>query len=97
VFLHGGTTISCKSCKQTLVVTSTNHLEIIVLYEASHECVWLHRIINHMHKSCGIGAIESPTVIYEDNIAFITQIQMGYIKTNYTRHISPKLFYPHEL
>jgi hypothetical protein len=21
----------------------------------------------------------------------------GYIKTNYTKHISPKLFYPHEL
>jgi hypothetical protein len=25
-------------------------------------------------------------------------MQMGYIKTNYyTKHISPKLFYPHEL
>jgi hypothetical protein len=36
VFLHGETTISCKSCKQTLVATSTNHSEIIALYEASH-------------------------------------------------------------
>jgi hypothetical protein len=24
-------------------------------------------------------------------------MQMGYIKTNYTKHIFPKLFYPHEL
>jgi hypothetical protein len=24
-------------------------------------------------------------------------MQMRYIKTNYTKHISPKLFYPHEL
>jgi hypothetical protein len=34
VFLHGGTTISWKSFKQTLT-TSTNHYEIIALYEAS--------------------------------------------------------------
>jgi hypothetical protein len=38
VFLHGGTTISWKSCKQTLVATSINHSEIIALYEASREC-----------------------------------------------------------
>ena len=39
VFLHGGTAISWKSSKQTLIATSTNHSEIIVLYEASRECV----------------------------------------------------------
>jgi hypothetical protein len=39
VFLHGGTAISWKSSKQTLVSTSTNHSEIISLYEASCECV----------------------------------------------------------
>jgi hypothetical protein len=38
VFLHGGTTIPWKSCKQTLVAASTNHSEIIALYEASYEC-----------------------------------------------------------
>ena len=38
VFLQGGTTIFWKSSKQTLVFTSTNHSEIIALYEASHEC-----------------------------------------------------------
>jgi hypothetical protein len=48
-------------------------------------------------KSCGIGVIESPIIIYEDNTACVVQMQMGYIKTNYTKHISPKLFYPHEL
>jgi hypothetical protein len=35
VFLHNETTISWKSSKQTLVTTSTNHSEIIALYEAS--------------------------------------------------------------
>jgi len=39
VFLQSGTTISWKSSKQTLTSTSTNHSEIITLYEASRECV----------------------------------------------------------
>ena len=97
VFLHGGTTISWKSSKQTLVATSTNHSEIIALYEASRECVWLRRMINHIEQSCGIGSMKTPTIIYEDNGACVTQMQIGYIKSNMTKHIAPKLFFPHEL
>jgi hypothetical protein len=74
-----------------------NHSEIIVLYETSRECVWLRRMIDHIQKSCEICAIESPIIIYEDNTACVTQMQTGYIKTNYTKHISPKLFYLHQL
>jgi hypothetical protein len=76
---------------------STNHSEIIALYEASRECAWLRRVINHNETSCGICALESPTIIYEDNAACVAQMQTGYIKTNYTKHISPILVYPHEL
>jgi hypothetical protein len=36
-------------------------------------------------------------IIYEDNATCVAQMQTGYIKTNYTKYISPKLFYPHEL
>jgi hypothetical protein len=97
VFLNGGTAISWKSSKQTLVTTSTNHSEIIALYEASRECVWLRRVINHIQSSCGIHSIESPTIIYEDNAACVAQMQQGYIKSNVTKHISPKLFCPHQL
>jgi hypothetical protein len=96
VFLHVGTAISWKSVKQTLITTSTNHLEIITLYEALREYVWLHRVINHIETSCGIGALELPTIIYEDNVACVAQIQTRYIKTNYTKHISSKKIYPHE-
>jgi hypothetical protein len=39
VFLHNGIAISWTSSKQTLVTTSTNHSEIVALYEASRECV----------------------------------------------------------
>jgi hypothetical protein len=97
VYLYGGTAISWKSTKQTLVATSTNHSEIIALYEASKECVWLRRMINHILQSCGIGSIESPTIIYEDNAACVIQMETGYIKSNITKHIAPKLFFPHEL
>ena len=79
------------------MATSTNHSEIIALYEASRECVWLRRMINHIQTSCGVGSLGSPTIIYEDNAACIAQMQMGYIKSNITKHIAPKLFFPHEL
>jgi hypothetical protein len=54
-------------------------------------------MIDHIQISRGIGAIGSPTIIYEDNATCVTQMQTGYVKTNYTTHISPKLFYPHQL
>ncbi|KAJ1258697.1 hypothetical protein BS78_10G095500 [Paspalum vaginatum] len=97
VYLRLGTAISRKSSKQTLVATSTNHSEIIALYEASKKCVWFRRMINHILQSCGLGSIESPTIIYQDNTACVVQMEIGYIKSNITKHIAPKLFYPHEL
>jgi hypothetical protein len=71
MFLHRWAAISWKSIKQTLIATSTNHSEIIAFYEASRECVWLRRVINHIKTSCDIGALESPTIIYEDNAACV--------------------------
>jgi hypothetical protein len=54
-------------------------------------------VINHIQVSCGIEPIESPTIIYEDNVACIAQMHSGYVKNNVTKHIIPKLFYRHEL
>ena len=39
VFIYNGTTISWRSIKQTMVATSSNHLEILTIHEASRECV----------------------------------------------------------
>ena len=39
----------------------------------------------------------STTIIYEDNMACVAQMDTGYIKSNITKHIAPKLFYPHQL
>jgi hypothetical protein len=66
-FMCGGTTISWRSGKQTLVATSSNHAEIIALYETTRECVWLRRVINHIHKSRGLNIRGTPTIIHEDN------------------------------
>ena len=45
VFLCGGTAISWRSIKQTMVTTSSNYLEIIALYEAIRECVWFRTLV----------------------------------------------------
>ena len=79
---------------QTRLSTPTNHSEIIALYEASRERVWLRRMINHILQLCGIGATNTPTIIFEDNSACVTQMESCYIKSNMTKHIIPKLFYP---
>jgi len=55
IFLCGGTAISWTSCKQTLVATSTNHSEIIALYEAARECAWLRWMMNNIQELCGLS------------------------------------------
>jgi hypothetical protein len=99
VLLHEGTSISWKYYKQTLIGTSTNHFESIALYEAAQEYAWLCRVINHIQVSCGIEPIGSPTIIYEDNVVCIAQMQSGYVKImllsilhiNFSTHMNFKL------
>ena len=98
IFTYGNTAISWRSVKQTMVATSSNHLEILAMHEASRECVWLRSMIQHIRESCGLSSImNNPTVLYEDNAACVEQIKGGYIKGDRTKHISPKFFYTHEL
>ena len=81
-----------------MVATSSNHLEILAMHEASRKCVWLRSMIQHIIKSCGLSSIKNnPTVLYEDNAACIAQIKGRYIKGDRTKHILPKFFYTHEL
>ena len=93
LFCYNGTIISWRSTKQTLVATSTNHSEIISLYETGKECVWLRSAISHIQSICQMTPINnSPTIIYEDNATCVAQIRGGYIKGEKTKHISPKFF-----
>ena len=81
-----------------MTATSSNHSEIIALYEATRECVWLRSVVHHIQNACALPLITSiPTTIYEGNDACIEQIKEGYIKGDRTKHISPKFFFTHEL
>ena len=98
VFTIGGTAISWRSQKQTLVATSSNHAEIIALHEASRECVWLRSISRHICSNSGIDGNTEPTILHEDNAACVAQTNDGYIKSDRTKHIHPKFFsYTQEL
>ncbi|GJX83581.1 retrovirus-related pol polyprotein from transposon TNT 1-94, partial [Tanacetum coccineum] len=92
VFLNGGTAISWRSQKQTLVATSSNHAEVIALYEASRECVWLRSMTQLILTSCKLEKDRNPTLIYEDNSACVSQMKEGYVKSDRTKHIPPRFF-----
>lgn len=96
VFLYGQTAISWRSTKQSMTTTSSNHSEVIALYEACREAIWLRNIINHIRSSTGKSKITAPTTIYEDNKACIDQIANGIMKTERTKHIDPKFFFTQE-
>ena len=100
VFVHSGAAVCWQSAKQTLVATSSNHVEIIAMYEASRELVWLRNMTGHILKESGLAVgkeKEEPTIIYEDNAACIAQLKDGYIKGDRTKHILPKFFFTHDL
>ena len=76
------------------MATSSNHSEIIALYEVVRECIWLRAIITHIRGTSGLSSTtEEPTCIYEDNAACIEQIKLEYIKGDNAKHILPKFFY----
>ncbi|KAM1628851.1 hypothetical protein ACFX2K_017216 [Malus domestica] len=97
VFTVGGTAISWRSTKQTLVATSSNHAEILALHEATRECFWLRAVMGHIRSSCDLHpAVNALTTIFEDNAACIEQLKKGYIKGDNTKHITPKFFFTHQ-
>ncbi|XP_070013416.1 secreted RxLR effector protein 161-like [Nicotiana sylvestris] len=90
VFTCGGTVISWQSTNQSIVSTSSNHVEIIAIHEASREYVWLRSIIHLIRDKCSLKYDKLPTILYEDNAACIAQLKEGFIKGDRTKHISPK-------
>ena len=100
MFIHSGAAVSWRSTKQTLVATSSNHAEIIAMFEASRELVWLRNMTGHNLRESGLAVgkeKEESTIIYEDNAACIAQLKDGYVKGDRTKHILPKFFFTHDL
>ena len=54
-------------------------------------------MIHLIREKCGLECDKVPTTLYKDNAACIAQLKGGFIKGDRTKHISPKLFYTHEL
>ncbi|GKB80679.1 hypothetical protein Tco_0947574 [Tanacetum coccineum] len=77
---------------RTLVATSSNHVEVIALHEASRGCVWLRSMTQLILTSCGLEKGRNLTLIYEDNSACISQMKEGYVKSDRTKHIPPRFF-----
>ncbi|KAM3364043.1 hypothetical protein P3S68_018897 [Capsicum galapagoense] len=96
VFICGGTAISWRYTKQSIVATSSNHAEIIAIHEESRECVWLRSMIHLIREKCGVKYDNLPTILYRNNSA-IANLKGGFINGDRTKHILPKLFYIHEL
>ena len=54
-------------------------------------------MIHHIQETCFSFKKNLPIVLFEDITACIAQIKGGYVKGDRTKHISPKLFYTHDL
>jgi hypothetical protein len=64
IIFIGPTAFSWKSSLKFLTATSFNHFEIIALYEASCECIWLRHVIDFILIHTGMRTLEKPTVIF---------------------------------
>lgn len=53
-----------------MIVKFSNHLEIFTIHEASHECVWLRSMIQHIIRdSRGLSSIK-------DNLTMLIKIML---------------------
>ena len=76
MFNYNGTAISWRFIEQTIVATSSNHLEILATHEISHECIWLRSMIQHIQETRRLPSIEgNATKLHEDNATCIAQIK----------------------
>jgi len=79
VFLLGGTAISWKSKKQSLIALSTTEAEYVAASEASQEGVWLRHILSEIHKTFltleDSPSTSPPIVLYIDNQATINLLR----------------------
>jgi hypothetical protein len=97
VFMAARAPISWRSTKQTLAATSTNQSELIALYEASRECIWLRRFVKFIREVLNVKGKMPAINLYEDNSACVAQVQRGYIKSDRSKHIDPKFFFMHDM
>jgi hypothetical protein len=92
VFLMNKSPLSWRSKKQSLVSTSTAQAELIALYEASRESVFLSGLKKFIKDNTGCSDGTTLIPVHEDNEACIAQVKRGFVRTDATKHIDPKLY-----
>ena len=96
VFTMAGSAISWSSKLQPTVATSSNHAELIALFDTTKEAVWLRNMSKSLKQLANLDIDEKPMQIYEDNDACRHQMSEGFIKSENTKHLTPKIFYAAE-
>ena len=43
-------------------------------------------------QQSGLGYNPKPTILYEDNVACVNQLTVGFIKADQIKHIDPQIF-----
>jgi len=92
-----GAPVSWHSSKQSLIATSTNEAEFIVLSTAGKEALWLSSLLGQRHPPYlpGTSDIPSPITLFTDNAAAKRVIETGAI-TERTKHIDVHYRWLHE-
>jgi hypothetical protein len=75
-----------------VTTTITNYAELLAFRDASREAVWLRTMQEILAKHYKIDQQLKPTVIFEDNATYVNQINIGFIKVDKVKHISPHIF-----
>ncbi|GKA67326.1 disease resistance CC-NBS-LRR class family protein [Tanacetum coccineum] len=71
---HFGIFLEVGRNKQSFTATSSNHAELIALYEAGRECVWLRSLIKHIQEECVTSVYQRKyNILYEDNAVCIVK------------------------
>lgn len=79
--------------------TISEFIILYYLYDCVHLRVYLDAIVIHFIKEkCGLKCdAKVSTVLYENSVTCIAQLNGGFIKGDITKYISSKLFFTHDL
>lgn len=74
VFTCRGTVILWRFTKQYTDATFSNHIEIIVIHEASRECIWLRSVVHFIREKYELECDKKSTILCENNATRIAQL-----------------------
>lgn len=92
ISIKNNVSISWKLVKRAVTATSTNHSKLLAFHEAVRKSMSLRTMNELIMKDTRLDHYSHSTFLHEDNSAYVTQMRVGFIKTNRTKHIRLQLF-----